>query len=244
MPDNYELQKTTIWKFPERGKWATHDGKYRGNWSPHIPRNLILRYSNIGDTVLDCFLGSGTTMIESKLLKRKGIGVDINPNSIKIAYDKLTFDCSYETFEQQLYCGNAKDLSFIKDNSIDLICTHPPYANIIKYSDNIVDDISHFDSIKFIEQFNKISREFYRVLKTNQYCCIMIGDIRKNKNIIPLGFQLLEKFLNNGFHLKEIIIKEQFNCRSTDYWKNRSTNFLMIAHEYIYVLQKTASVAR
>ena len=44
-PDNFELQTNTVWSFPDRGNWATHDAKYRGNWSPYIPRNIILRYS-------------------------------------------------------------------------------------------------------------------------------------------------------------------------------------------------------
>ncbi len=44
-PDNFELELNSVWSFPERGNWATHDSKYRGNWSPYIPRNLILRYS-------------------------------------------------------------------------------------------------------------------------------------------------------------------------------------------------------
>ena len=56
-PDNFNLEATTIWSFPNRGKWATHNPKYRGNWSPYIPRNIILRYSMAGDYVLDQFLG-------------------------------------------------------------------------------------------------------------------------------------------------------------------------------------------
>ena len=39
------MESNTIWSFPDRGNWATHDGKYRGNWSPYIVRNLLLRYS-------------------------------------------------------------------------------------------------------------------------------------------------------------------------------------------------------
>ena len=77
-PDNFELQMTTVWSFPERGDWATHNSKYRGNWSPYIPRNLLLRYSQEGDLVLDQFAGGGTTLIEAKLLNRNIIGVDIN----------------------------------------------------------------------------------------------------------------------------------------------------------------------
>lgn len=45
-PENFELETNTVWAFPNRGKWATHDAKYRGNWSPYIPRNVILRYFN------------------------------------------------------------------------------------------------------------------------------------------------------------------------------------------------------
>ena len=76
-PQNFELEMTTHWSFPVRGKWATHDSKYRGNWSPYIPRNIILRYSNENDLILDQFVGGGTTLVEAKLLNRNIIGVDV-----------------------------------------------------------------------------------------------------------------------------------------------------------------------
>lgn len=41
-PKDFKLETTTVWSFPERGEWATHKGNYRANWSPYIPRNLIL----------------------------------------------------------------------------------------------------------------------------------------------------------------------------------------------------------
>ena len=77
-PDDFELEMTTHWSFPNRGNWATHDAKWRGNWSPYIPRNIILRYSQEGDLVLDQFVGGGTTLVEAKLLNRNIIGVDVN----------------------------------------------------------------------------------------------------------------------------------------------------------------------
>ena len=49
----------------------------------------------------------------------------------------------------------------------------------------------------------------------------MIGDVRKHGKVIPLGFRMMECFLNVGFLNKEIIIKEQHNCRSTKYWRIR-----------------------
>ena len=82
---DFELESTSIWSFPDRGNWATHSGTYRGNWSPYIPRNLILRYTKEKDWVLDSFLGSGTTAVEAALLNRNFVGVDINPKSLKLA---------------------------------------------------------------------------------------------------------------------------------------------------------------
>ena len=238
-PSDDKLQLTSIWSFPDRGSWATHNGNYPGNWSPYIPRNVIKRYSNKGDVVLDPFLGSGTTLIEAKLLGRKGIGVDINSNAIQIAKDNCCFN--YPNMEEiEFIVGDALDLNFIYDNSIDLICTHPPYANIIRYSNGIKGDISLYDIDGFLLSMQQVSKEMFRVLKKGKYCAFLIGDMRKNGRVIPLGFKTLEIFQKSGFVLKEIVIKEQHNCKSTDKWKEKSIqyNFLLLAHEYLFILLK------
>ena len=234
---DFKLEETTMWSFPNRGQWVTHSGQYRGNWSPYIPRNLIMRYSNENDWILDQFLGSGTTLIESKLLNRNAIGIDINNKSLEIANSNLLFpsDSNSKVYLRQ---GDARDLLFIKSESIDFICTHPPYANIIKYSDNICGDLSLLKYEEFLKEMQKVAHESYRVVKKGHYCAYMIGDIRCNSYVLPLGFESMQIFVREGFTLKEIIIKEQHNCRSTHYWINKKKKFLMLAHEYIFVLEK------
>lgn len=151
-PKDFALEKTTVWSFEHRGNWATHRGNYRGNWAPQIPRNLILRYSNEGDLVLDQMLGSGTTLIECKLLGRNGIGVDINLDALMVAYNRLDFthiseEQTYTT--HKLYLGDARNLDLVNDETIDLIATHPPYANIIPYSrERENGDLSRVHSIR------------------------------------------------------------------------------------------------
>ncbi len=238
-PKDFKMEATTMWSFRQRGNWATHSGKYRGNWSPYIPRNLILRYSKEDDVVLDPFLGSGTSLIETKLLKRKGIGIDINPSAVNLAKENLRFNKNQD-YQPDIYQGDSINLHMIEDESIDLICAHPPYANIIKYSDNIKGDLSHLEMEDFLVEISKVAKELFRVLKTNKYCGILIGDTRKNKHIVPLGFRVMEEFLKAGFVLKENIIKEQHNCKATGFWYTRSIeyNFLLIAHEYLFVFRK------
>ena len=182
-------------------------------------------------------MGSGTTLVEAKLLNRNAVGVDINPQSVLISETNLQFQCETNSkiFTRN---GNATDLHFIKDNSIDFICTHPPYANVIKYSKGIDGDISLFGVDEFLKEMQKAAEESYRVLKKSKMCAVMVGDIRKYGKVVPLGFRVMECFLKAGFMNKEIIIKEQHNCRSTNYWEKRNNSFLLLEHEYIFVFQK------
>ncbi len=90
-PDDLELQTTSVWDFPKRGRWATHDASYRGNWFPYISRNIILRYSHEHDLILDQFSDGGMTLVEAKLLNRNAIRIDINPTSLAICRKKCNF---------------------------------------------------------------------------------------------------------------------------------------------------------
>lgn len=239
-PENFQLETNTVWSFPERGNWATHDSKWRGNWSPYVPRNLILRYSQEGDLVLDQFAGGGTTLVEAKLLNRNVIGVDINPIAIETCERKCNFDRE-NCGDVEIKLGNAVKLDFIEDDSIDLICTHPPYSDIIRYSDNIKGDLSCLAMKEFLSEIFKVAKESYRVLKKDKYCAILMGDMRKNGMVKPLAFETMKMFELAGFKLKEIIMKEQHNCKATGYWKTNSIkyNFLLLAHEYLFVFKKS-----
>ncbi len=239
-PEDFELEMTSHWTFPNRGNWATHDAKWRGNWSPYIPRNIILRYSKEGDLVLDQFAGGGTTLVEAKLLNRNIIGVDVNDLALNRCVEKTDFEIDSEMGKVYIKKGDARNLDFIKDNSIDLICTHPPYANIINYSEGIAEDLSLLNVKDFLVEMEKVASESFRVLKKGKFCAVLMGDTRKNGHVIPLGFKTMEVFQNVGFKLKEIIIKEQHNCKATGFWKTNSVkyNFLLLAHEYLFIFHK------
>lgn len=237
-PENFELETNTVWAFPNRGKWATHDAKYRGNWSPYIPRNVILRYSNEGDTVLDQFVGGGTTAVEAKLTGRNFIGIDINPQAIELSRKKCNFEFD-SNVDISIRLGDARKLD-LPDESIDLICTHPPYADIIRYSEDIDGDLSHLPVKPFLCEIGKVAKESFRVLKKGKFCAVLMGDTRKNGMVQPLAFETMRIFELAGFKTKEIIIKEQHNCKATVFWKANSIkhNFLLLAHEYLFVFKK------
>lgn len=239
-PDDFELEMNTVWSFPKRGDWATHDAKWRGNWSPYIPRNILLRYSQESDWVLDQFAGGGTTLVEAKLLNRNIIGVDVNDVALERCRDKTDFELEEANGIVHIQKGDARNLDFIYDESIDLICTHPPYANIIEYSEDIEEDLSKLKVKEFLSEMVKVAQESYRVLKKGKFCAILMGDTRQKGHVIPMSFEVMKIFEAVGFKMKEIIIKEQHNCKATGFWKTNSVkyNFLLLAHEYLFVFRK------
>lgn len=244
-PVDYLPETETVWSFPDRGAWATHSGNYRGNWSPYIPRNLIIRYTEPGDVVLDQMVGSGTTLVECKLLGRKGIGVDINRDAIMVARDRLYFEYTRPgdwppEGEVTTYVGDCRNLDKIANDSIDLIATHPPYAGIIAYSQKRVPgDLSSLDLEDYLAQMRVAAEECFRVLKPGKHCAILIGDTRKRLHYIPISHRVMQVFLDVGFLLREDIIKLQWKTKATrERWGAREYPFYKIAHEHLFVFRK------
>ena len=248
----YVPETSTVWSFPDRGEWATHKGNYRGNWSPYIPYNLIRKYTKPGELVLDQMCGSGTTLVEAKLLGREAIGLDINPEAVMVSHDRLSFVPAQKlvkTKDQhslgkvQVFVGDARNLDQIKDGSVDLVATHPPYAGIIAYTGSRVDgDLSALRLKDFFEGMRQVAKEAFRVLKPGKYCAILIGDTRQHRHYVPISTRVLQVFLESGFVLKEDIIKVQHKMKGTrENWKGSKYDFYLIAHEHLFVFRKLGS---
>lgn len=265
-PKDFELETTNVWSFPERGRWATHRGNFRGNWPPQMARNIILRYSKPGEWVLDQMCGSGTTLIECKLLGRNAIGVDINQDCVMLTRDRLNFeyaplDPNFPKVEIKTYVGDARNLNLIENDSIHLIATHPPYASIIPYNrkEKISGDLSTMHKIdKYIEGMKGIAKESYRVLKPGRFCAILVGDTRRHRHHVPIAFRVMQAFLDVGFILREDIIKYQWKTKTTrekwggltkvadECWvdidkkarKGHYMDFYLLYYEHLFIFRK------
>ncbi|MEM0480778.1 MAG: DNA methyltransferase [Candidatus Aenigmatarchaeota archaeon] len=254
---------TTVWSFPVRGSWATHKGDYRGNWPPQLVRAFLIRYTKVGDTVLDQMVGSGTTCIECKLLGRNCIAVDIEYDAVMLTLHRLyQLEKALERFKIfkmnkignievqkifnswiKVYQGDARNLSEIKDESIDASLFHPPYFSIIKYGKHVKGNLSCAKNVKeYLKMMDEVIKECFRVLKPGSYCGILVGDTRIKKHFVPLSHHILELFLKNGFILVEEVIKIQHKMKTTrEIWEKKKVDFLLIYHEKFFIFRKPKS---
>ncbi len=132
----------SLWVLEKRDTSGAHLGWYWGNFIPQIPHQMILRYTKKGDWVLDTFVGSGTTLIECRRLGRNGIGIELNEDvaqSAKALVEKEQNDGEVVTKIVTADSRTAdveKILGEYNQKQIQLLIMHPPYHDIIKFSND------------------------------------------------------------------------------------------------------------
>lgn len=247
----------SLWVIGARDKSGAHTGDYHGNFIPQIPNQLMRRYTKKGDVVLDAFLGGGTTLIESRRLGRNGIGIELIPEvaetakktidrqlplSDGILTDVLVGDSTTKETREKVIAtlgGWGKD-------SIHLIILHPPYHDIIKFS-NRKEDLCNAGTVEdFTRKFGDVVENFVDLLKKGHCLAVVIGDKYTGGEWVPLGFYLMQETLKRGkgLKLKSILIKNMVNNRAKrnqeHLWRYRALvgGFYIFKHEYILVFKK------
>jgi len=248
--DYSDIITDSLWILPKRDTTGVHSAWYWGNFVPQIPNQFIRRYTKRGEWVLDPFLGSGTTLIECKRLGRNGIGVEINDEVARRAKELIDKETDLYGVTTEVIVGNSRRLDFkeiLKKSGISkvqLIILHPPYWDIIKFSDK-EEDLSNTKSLReFIEAFGEVVDNIYPVLENGRFMVLVIGDKYSRGEWIPLGFYLMEEVLKRNFLLKSIIVKNFEDTRAKknqkELWRYRALvgGFYVFKHEYIFLFQK------
>ncbi len=240
----------SLWVLDKRDNTGVHSSGYWGNFIPQIPRQMMKRYTKKGEWVLDTFAGCGTTLIEAQRLGRNSIGIEIQPKIVKIANKLICSEPNNFDTVNKVIEGDSSEvdyksvLSNYGTKSVQLLIMHPPYFDIIKFS-NDPRDLSNAKSVgEFLAKMNRIVSEASKVLERGRYLALVIGDKYSKGEWIPLGFLTMQEALKNGFTLKSIIVKnfeETFSKRNQkELWRYRALvgGFYIFKHEYIFLFKK------
>ncbi len=249
-----DINTDSLWMITQRDKSGKHKNIYHGNFIPQIPNQLIRRYTKENEIVLEPFMGSGTTLFECEKLNRKYIGFDINPEMLAYVNDNMNDDKHSDNFyinscnslntkqvDKNIKIANEK----FNTKSVQFILMHPPYMDIVKFTDD-KNDLSQIDNINdFIKQFKIVCENSLKHLDKNRYFAIVIGDIYRNSEVLPLGFYCMDMIKQNfKVKLKGTIIKNIEGNRGKlgvgGIWRYRAlkSDYYIFKHEYIFVFKK------
>ena len=218
------IESTTLWDYPKQnyGNKSHGNNKYNGVTPAFIIWNLLKRYTNEGDLVVDPMCGSGTTFDVATELKRHSKCYDLN-----IVRDEIEK-------------ADARKLP-LENDIADFVFIDSPYSDNIKYSDNdnCIGKIS-CEKEEFFDELEKVAIEIKRILKKGKVFAWLIGDQWKKHKFTPTGFLLYNRLIKY-FETVDIISVTRHNQTSnTSIWhyRARKYNFYLRGFKYLFVMRK------
>jgi len=224
-----------------------------------LPKRLLQCFTTRDDeTVLDPFVGVGSTLLAAEEMGKVGIGLDV--------YHKFVEKCNQRLSQTRIeeendsgriprsvaYEADARNLmEYVSPSSIDFVITSPPYWDIHlqgrtadykesrPYGELKTDLGKSGDYGDFLKSLREIFELVYETLKPAKYCVIVVMDVRKKDKLYPLHSDITSFMQDIGFIYDDLIIwdrrHEYNNMRPLGYPARFRVNR---AHEYILIFQK------
>ncbi len=244
-----DINTDSLWLIDKRDNSGAHNGDYHGNFVPQIPRQLFSRYTKKDDWILDPFMGSGTSLIEAQRMGRNSIGIELQKTVADEARSRILSESSPQV-KTEIFIGDSRTINInnIADSlgikNFQFVIMHPPYWDILKFSDD-ANDLSNAKSLnEFLALLGETIDNTTQLLEKNRYCAVVIGDKYANGQVIPLGFYCMNLFIERGFLLKAILVKNfgetKGKANTQGIWRYRAlaSDFYIFKHEYILIFKK------
>jgi len=228
-----------------------------------LAEHQIMTYTKRGQTVLDPFVGVGTTLDACVALHRHGIGIELNSSFVQLANEDLAK--SEWGLKQKLICDDARNLlKHVPENSVDFVLTSPPYANMLKkvqrqflykwkpfgfrpvknarpYS-NDQRDIGNLSYDECLTVLGQIFRDTLAISRKNSYATWVVKDFRNLKNGQPyVNFHgdIINIGSEAGWKMWDLRVFDQTRFRPLVVLGIPSRNFYVnIGHSFMLTFKK------
>jgi hypothetical protein len=245
-----DIRLDSLWNIERRDDSGVHNAGYWGNFIPQIPNQMMRRYTKKGDWVLDAFSGSGTTLIEGQRLGRNTIGIELQAEIAEKARLAISLEPNAHNVVSDIVVGDSTTIDYpallrgYGRECVDLVIMHPPYWDIIKFSDHPRDLSNASTRDEFLQTMRDVVNNAAKGLAKGRYLILVIGDKYSKGEWMPLGFLTMQKVLDCDFTLKSIVVKNFEETtgkrQQRELWRYRALvgGFYIFKHEYVFIFKK------
>ncbi|MFH1934546.1 MAG: hypothetical protein ABIN18_23610 [Pseudomonadota bacterium] len=155
------------------------------------------------------------------VLGRNGIGIELNSEVVQKANELVRKEYNKYRVTTEIIAGDNRtiDIKTVLDKygikKVQLLIMHPPYHDIIKFSNDKNDLSRARNNEEFLEMFGESVDNATPFLEKGRYFALVIGDKYSKGEWIPLGFYCMQEVLKREYLLKSIIIKNFEETRGT-----------------------------
>lgn len=222
--DGLVVESTTLWDYPTQSYGKTPKGynKYPGVTPAFLIWNLLQRYTEPGDLVVDPMSGSGTTIDVCNEEGRRVIGYDIAP------------------VRPDIIQNDARSIP-LADESVDMIFVDSPYSDNVKYNEHpdCIGKIS-CEEERFFDELEKVMTECYRILKPGKVVAWLIGDQWVKRRFTPVGFKVYQRLCRYFETVDIVCVVRRNQASNTRVWhyRARKFNFFLRGFKYLFIMRK------
>ncbi len=220
------IQPTTLWDYPSQDYGEGQQGVpgYKGATPSYIIWNLLQRYTQPKDLVVDPCAGSGTTLDVARDLGRRALGYDVHPT------------------RKDIFKVDARKLPPELTGKVDFVFIDPPYSTHIDYGPD-PRDIGKLDAAEpaYYQAMDQVFGEIHRVLKPDAHMALYVCDsFVKGDGFYPIGFELFA-LLRKSFEPVDIIsvVRHNKTLEMGNYRKAAEEgNFYLRGFNYLFIARK------
>ena len=222
------IQPTTLWDYPSQhyGDSLQGDPNYKGATPSYIIWNLLQRYTQPNDLVVDPMAGSGTTLDVARDLKRRALAYDVHPT------------------RKDIFRVDARKLPPELTSKVDFVFIDPPYSTHLDYGPD-PRDIGKLDAARpeYYQAMAQVISEIHRILRPDRHMALYVADsFVKGQGFHPIGFDLFQ-LLRQRFEPVDIIsvVRHNKTLEMGNYRKAAEDgNFFLRGFNYLFIMHKSA----
>ena len=248
-----------VWQFNYERRDIRDKKLHPATFPISLAKKVIELFTHKGELVLDPFVGSGTTLVAASDCDRNAVGFDLKEDYVSLSNNRLSSLPLPSESKQITICDDARNIpSYLLDESVSLIFTSPPYANLLnrkRLNKSRRGDRRKNDQYLEIEQYSQderdlgilsienysfemgeIFRKLLPLLRPKAHCVINVPDMWWENQRITIHIALVDALRKVGYELRNIIIWDRTNIVNRIGIFGWPSNYITMGTTFEYLL--------